>query len=454
LRFTGPDSNRFIANWKGYLEWKAKRSHTIMAWCGVALFPAFSLLDYLVIEQWKLFVGVRIGGSLLIVIMLLSVDYLKISGNMIAHISSQVIIQILMWMLSQMQTAEQFFIYSLNTSTAYIASAIFLLWHPRHSILLAATTVLGFVFFHVAFSEMTFGTIVSSGTLPLLTIVIMSQLFVNHKYRITYRDFIIQAELNEANRILQEKNHEIRNQNNEITSQKESLQELNQLKDRLLMIISHDVKSPLASLKGLLQLIHDYDSVSPEDFRNVIKGLRHQLDKTYDFLEGLLMWCKSQMNGFQVKRQNVNVRLLVETSTELLQSISQHKGVSLINQVDDSLQVVGDEDMLRLVVRNLTANAIKFTNSGGSVGISAKDVGDDVAIVVQDNGIGMDPSELKKLFNAKNPFHKHGTNLEKGTGLGLMLCKDFVEKNGGELHVASLPGALQSRNALLPTVLY
>jgi signal transduction histidine kinase len=411
-----------------------------MAWCGVALFPAFGLLDYLVVESWQLFLTVRFSGTILLIAALLLTRSFFVSSNVIAHVSAQMIIQILMWMLSQMQTPEQFFIYSLNTSTAYIASAIFLLWHPRNSVFLALSTILGFVFFCGSFSSLSFGQIIGSGTLPLLTIVIMSQLFVHYRYKSAHRDFLIQADLNDANLKLKLKNIEIHDQNTEILKQKHNLEDLNDLKDRLLMIISHDFRSPLQSLKGLILLINDSDRITPEEFRMMVKGLKHKVDKTYDFLEGLLLWSKSQMKGFKVKQQPLMPHSLVEDSMALLQSFAEGKSITILNKTDLQHQAYGDEDMVRLIIRNLMANAIKFTDHGGTIQIVSYDENNKINIAVTDNGVGMEQAELDQLFNSTNPFHKNGTKLEKGTGLGLMLCKDFVEKNNGKLSVSSIPG--------------
>jgi signal transduction histidine kinase len=428
------------SGWSGYLEWKAQRSHIIMAWCAVFLFPAFGVLDFLVVRSWELFIAVRFSVAAVLIVFLIVAKRFGVRSNLIAHVSSQLVIFPLMWMLSQIETTEQFFIYSLNISTAYIASAIFLLWHHRNSILLAASTVVYFVAMSALFSSLSFGQIVASGTLPLLTVVIMSQLFVNYRYRSAYHDFVIQAELNDANMKLREKNHEIQNQHREIVVQNAKLEDLNELKDRLLMIISHDFRSPLQSLKGLILLINDSDRITPEEFRTMVKGLKHTVDKTYDFLEGLLFWSKSQMKGFQVKRHRLALHALAEDGIHLLQSFAEKKNISIVNHVSSTHIGFGDEDMIRLVFRNLTANAIKFTPLGGSIEITSTESQHHIRISVVDSGVGMDQNELERLLNSNNFFNKQGTNMEKGTGLGLMLCRDFVEKNQGRLSVQSATG--------------
>lgn len=428
------------AKWGRYLESKARGSHILMAWCGLFIYPSFGLLDYLMVKEWELFLTVRLVGAFLILAMIIMSDHYSFKSNFIAHFSSQVIILSLMWMLSRMETQNQFFIYSLNTSTAYIASAIFLLWHSRNSIFLASTTILAFVIFCTSFTVLSFGQIIASGSLPLFTIIIMSQIFVNYRYNSTYHDFRIQNELNQVNEKLKERNTEINQQNLEIIKQKEDLEDLNDLKDRLLMIISHDFRSPLHSLKGLIMLINDSDRITPEEFRTLVKGIKHKVDNTYDFLENLLIWSRSQMKGFQVKWSRLDLSLLANENMNLLQSFSEKKQIVIENHVNPDHIVYADEDMIRLVIRNLMINAIKFTSEGGTIELRSDVLGPYVKVSIRDNGVGMEPFETERLFNSLNTTHKKGTKLEKGTGLGLMLCKDFIEKNQGTLGVVSEPG--------------
>ncbi|HEU5290783.1 MAG TPA: HAMP domain-containing sensor histidine kinase [Cyclobacteriaceae bacterium] len=426
--------------WNHYLEYKGRRSHILMAWCGLFIYPAFGLLDYFVVKEWELFLAVRFSGAFLILTLILLSDRYSFKSNFIAHFSCQVIMLSLMWMISRMENTNQFFIYSLNTSTAYIASAIFLLWHSRNSIFLAATTVTAFTIFCATWSVLSFGQIIASGTLPLFTIVIMSQLFVFYRYNSTYHDFKIQHELNRVNEKLREKNVEIYEQNLKILKQKDNLEDLNDLKDRLLMIISHDFRSPLHSLKGLIMLINDSDNITPEEFRMLVKGVKHKVDNTYDFLENLLIWSRSQMKGFQVKWSRLDLSSLLAENMSLLQSISEKKQITIENHVNPDHVAHADEDMIRLVIRNLLINAIKFTPMGGKIQCQSMISGKYVKFLVRDNGVGMDALEVDRLFNLLKTSHKKGTNLEQGTGLGLMLCKDFIEKNNGTLEVASQLG--------------
>jgi signal transduction histidine kinase len=423
--------------WKYFLSYKAQRSHSLMAWCGVFIFPAFTLLDYLLINDWELFFIVRLCGALAIFCMLALNGRYNFRAEFIGHFSCNVVFIALMWMLSWIETPTDFFIYSLNASTAYIASAIFLLWKPRHSIIMFFTSLVSFIGFWWMFSSLSATDVISHGLLVLLTIILMTQLYSRYRYDITRRDFTRQLELNQAYEELKVKNFEINQRNFEILQQKEKLEELNALKDRLFMIISHDFRSPLHSLKGLIVLLNDSEFISPDEFRVLLKGLKYNVDQTYDLLENLLFWSKSQMKGFSVNKVKVNVYDLVFENNSLLRSFADKKDISIVNLVDPAVHVKADEDMTRLILRNLISNAIKFTDSGGIVTVHTENTGDSINISVADTGIGVGPSEKFDLF--AQSLSKSGTQNEKGTGLGLMICKEFVEKNNGKIWVESEP---------------
>jgi signal transduction histidine kinase len=432
------DSPKAVVSWKYFLSYKAHRSHTLMAWCGVFIFPVFAILDYLVLEDWELFFIVRLTGALAIFIMLTLSNRFNFSNEFIAHFSCNVIFISLMWMLSWIKTPDLFFVYALNAATAYIASAIFLLWIPRHSFIIVFSSLSAFIVFYFFFSRLSLTEIISHGLLVLMTIVLMTQLYINYRYRITFRDFKRQLELNQAYEELKVRNFEINQRNFEILQQKEKFEELNALKDRLFMIISHDFRSPLHSLKGLIVLLNDSEFISPDEFKVLLRGLKYHVDHTYDLLENLLLWSKSQMKGFSIRKEKINIQDIVVENAALLKSAAEKKGISIINSVESSIWVRADEDMIRLVLRNLISNAIKFTNKDGSVEVTTQATESVINISVADTGVGMDEAHKSEVFG--QTISKTGTQMEKGTGLGLMICKEFVEKNGGRIWLDSAPG--------------
>ncbi len=232
-----------------------------------------------------------------------------------------------------------------------------------------------------------------------------------------------------ANRLLGAKNEEIQ-------AQALQLSNLNATKDKLLSIISHDVRGPLASLRGLINLICKGELTQPEFIANSVK-LRHNLDLVQEDLDNLLYWAQSQLNGLQTKNEEIKVRAIIDEKIKLFNDAAGRKGISIVNDVSEDLAVFADKNHLSLIIRNLLANAIKFNPRGGSIWIQEKISDDKVEISVTDSGVGIKSNDLKKLFNAQTHFSSVGTEQEKGVGIGLLLTKEFIEKSGGSIWVTS-----------------
>lgn len=227
--------------------------------------------------------------------------------------------------------------------------------------------------------------------------------------------------------------------NVEIKAQKQNLEKLNQSKDKLFSVISHDLRSPLNSLYGLLVLLQE-ERLSQNEIQQILPEITQQLYHSQHLLDNLLVWAKSQMQGLGPHPQKVNLQEVTEETIQLLQSSAEYKGIQLKNDIHGTVEVFTDQDMIKLVLRNLVANAIKFTPTGGEVMISAKvESAGFVQVEVSDTGVGIGEEEQRKLFK-ETIYSTRGTQGEKGTGLGLLLSKDFVESNGGAIWVRSTKG--------------
>lgn len=235
-----------------------------------------------------------------------------------------------------------------------------------------------------------------------------------------------------ANRLLGAKNEEIQ-------AQALQLRNLNATKDKLLSIISHDVRGPLASLRGLINIICRGELTQTEFIENSIR-LRHNLDVVQEDLDNLLYWAQSQLNGLLVKNEEIKIRDIINEKIKLFNDAAVRKGINIINDVSQDLAVLADKNHFSLIIRNLLANAIKFNARGGSIWIRDKIIDDRVEISVIDSGVGIKSGDLKKLFNAQTHFSNVGTEQEKGVGLGLLLTKEFIEKSGGSIWVTSEVG--------------
>lgn len=241
-----------------------------------------------------------------------------------------------------------------------------------------------------------------------------------------------------ANKLLQLKNDEIHRQKEEMSAQADKLQNLNQLKDKLFSIISHDLRSPLNTLSGSLNLVQR-ELIDSDTFKSFLPELIKNVSYTNTLLDNLLHWAKNQLEGTEINPEKVNLKKLADLKTELLQHQADHKKVRLVNQIQEEVYVFADEIMIQIVLQNLLSNAIKFCRPEDEVILYHEYQGNQVVICVRDTGTGIDQKNLEKLFN-ETSFSTRGTANEKGTGLGLILCKDFVEKNGGKIWAESTPG--------------
>ncbi len=275
------------------------------------------------------------------------------------------------------------------------------------------------------------------------------------QYRSKKRQQQVSNQLRSQKAVIQEKNDTLATLNNEITSkskalneQKENLQSLNHLKDKLLSIISHDVRSPLTSLSGTLELA-SHGILTNEEIKGIIPELKEKVNNTAYFIDNLLHWAKCQMQGFEVIPESFNVHNVANENVRLLKPIAEAKGVKLVNTVESHLHALADPEMMKLVIRNLVSNAIKFTDDGDTIDISCKSNGTMVTVTVTDTGIGIATKDQNKILNDAY-FTKYGTKNEMGTGLGLLLCREFVEKNGGKLSFKSVEGQGTSFSFTIP----
>ena len=238
-----------------------------------------------------------------------------------------------------------------------------------------------------------------------------------------------------ANRLLKEKNDEISRQRDAISRQADELRELNALKDKLFSIIAHDLRSPLFSLITMLNIAKE-GHFTPENFKEILDELSVNVNHTTALLENLLTWAKTQMHGVKVNPQNFDLNQLVNSRIQLLNEAAENKEIKLKNSIPDGTFVFADTDMVDIVIRNLISNAIKFCNAGDRITIWSTTGAERVTVCVEDTGKGMTSDVLQKLFGTQITSTP-GTKNEKGTGLGLILCKEFVQLNGGEIWAES-----------------
>ncbi len=223
-----------------------------------------------------------------------------------------------------------------------------------------------------------------------------------------------------------------------LKKQKESLQELNATKDKFFSIIAHDLKSPFTGLLGFSELlIEESDTASPEALKQYYQLLYKSAKQGYDLLTSLLEWSLTQSNSIKFLPDIHNLYEIVREIINLLSNNIREKNINVHFDIDKSLMVYADTNMLKTIMRNLISNALKFTHPGGEIFIRAKTTDEHLRIEVQDNGVGMNEKTKNKLFRVDENSSRKGTNNETGTGLGLIICKEFIQQHNGEIWVES-----------------
>ena len=223
-----------------------------------------------------------------------------------------------------------------------------------------------------------------------------------------------------------------------IKAQMNELEEVNKTKDRFFSIIAHDLRNPFNSLLGITEnLVENYEDFSSEEIKEYLTLLLQSSQQGYNLLENLLNWSRSQTGKLKVSAKVLNVSELIDASVELMLNNAAAKNLEIINNVSFDILAFADENMITTVLRNLLSNAIKFTPQGGSIRFEATKQKKMIEICIADNGMGMTEETMASLFKLDVFTSTLGTNKETGTGLGIILCKEFIEKNNGKLWVES-----------------
>jgi two-component system sensor histidine kinase/response regulator len=238
-----------------------------------------------------------------------------------------------------------------------------------------------------------------------------------------------------TNRDLQDKNEKIEKQKAEIEQKAMELTELNSLKNKLFSVISHDMKTPMYALRNLFRSMQQLD-MSGKEIKAIIPDVVSDLNYTTGLMENLLHWAKSQMQSTSISPAELNMEDIADEVIHGHHLQATTKNISIKREMEESFNVFADKDMVTLVLRNLLSNAIKFTPEKGAIIIQMKKESPYCRVSIIDNGVGMDHEALKRI-QENNYYSTNGTSKESGTGLGLMLSKDFLSRNGGALLIES-----------------
>lgn len=218
----------------------------------------------------------------------------------------------------------------------------------------------------------------------------------------------------------------------------EELKKLNENKDKFFSVVSHDLRGPAANIVKLSEFLLEPDEMMDNQMRREMADhINFSAQKMYKLLENLLSWAKLQMNRVEIKPFQINLHKLATENISQIATIASDKKIQIINEVPATISAFADEKMCEAVMRNLILNSIKFTHSGGHITIQAQEKKDVIEISVADSGVGMKKESVDKLFHMGTHFSSKGTANEPGSGLGLILCKEFVEKNRGKIWAES-----------------
>lgn len=257
----------------------------------------------------------------------------------------------------------------------------------------------------------------------------------------------LNEQLNETNTLLEERQQLIEEQAEQLQAQAEYLEEVNQnlitlnaTKDKFFSIIAHDLKNPFTSILGFSEmLLSNYEKLADEKRRQYIEIIYNSAMNVYKLLENLLEWARTQTGTISFEPVLFDMNSLFDSNLELIHDKISEKNIMIEKNLPDKVEAYADKNMINTVIRNLLTNAVKFTEKG-KISISVKPQGNFWECSISDTGTGIPQQKLQTIFSVEKSKSSPGTRGETGTGLGLILCKEFVEKNGGEIRADSTEG--------------
>jgi signal transduction histidine kinase len=254
---------------------------------------------------------------------------------------------------------------------------------------------------------------------------------------IFYGLFLIKKENTGYQSSVLSKNREIAENASLLQKQTTELTELNALKNKLFSVIAHDLKTPMYALRNLFRTIQQ-QNIPAKEIKAMLPDMVNGLNYTTSLMENLLQWAKCQMQSEGAKIQILDIAKMIEEVIQLLRLQAEAKQLWIESTMNSTVLIMADKDMIDLVLRNLLSNAIKFTPTKGKISIGVNEMPSCAEVFVKDTGRGISPEAMQKI-GRNDYFSTNGTAHEPGTGLGLMLCKDFLKKNGAQLFIESEP---------------
>ncbi|MBI9070939.1 MAG: hybrid sensor histidine kinase/response regulator [Melioribacteraceae bacterium] len=278
---------------------------------------------------------------------------------------------------------------------------------------------------------------IETGAVDFMTKPIIPEI-LHGKVKVFVEYYLQKKDLQKQNQIKEEKNRELLILNEKLNESEQQLKELNYDKDILFSIIGHDLRSPISSLLGYAEiLLKEFDDLSKEEIKEFISSIGSIGKNISNLITNLLDWARLQTGKIKKDPEIMNCKQKITESGSLFREIMKSKGIEFNIYGDSSATVFADEYMFNTIIRNIISNAIKFSNPNMPISINIKSVAEGTEISVIDSGIGMSREQVNNVFDIEKKKSTSGTNNESGTGLGLILCQEFIKKNKGKLSIES-----------------
>ena len=238
----------------------------------------------------------------------------------------------------------------------------------------------------------------------------------------------------------EKKNIELEYANKKLKDSENELKHINETKSKILSIISHDLKNPMSIIFSLSHMLFDNFYVLDEKYKfTIVKTIKKTIDSSYDLINKLLFWSKSHSHGIKVLKQHIDISSEIDKVFDFCKSMADSMSITLESLIEKGTNVYADPFLLDIILRNLVTNAIKFSSERGVVTLKARDTPQYLEIGVSNSGVGISRENQKKLFQLDTDIRSIGSSEKKGTGLGLILCKEFIEASDGKIWVESEP---------------
>jgi len=240
------------------------------------------------------------------------------------------------------------------------------------------------------------------------------------------------------NQQLQKLNEHIQIINQNLTHSKNELIQANNSKNKFFSILAHDLRNPFHTILGQSYLLSNaYDKLKKEEQKNYANEIYNSCEQVNRLIENLLEWGRTQFSGITFQPEPVVLDKLIMNTIALLKNNAEKKSITIVNATEPNIEVEADKEMIETIFRNIINNGIKFTPVGGWIKITSKKVNDNIRFLIEDNGLGIEKTNQKKLFKIDSNYKTKGTNDERGTGLGLIICKEFIDLHQGKIWVES-----------------